>query len=230
MLKRLRVPMPASIRYWIYQYVAARDGEHCSNPACGKEPEEAFLEVHHVNGDPNDYRPENLKLLCRSCNRKKFWDRVKAKLATQQPAESVASEALKVVRESERETTSNELSEAIRKIESRASVSERESVGGVEAVRDERMLAVGGESAELRINREKESLYRCTAIELVLRPGGLTVYQAINEVAEMVAISPTTARRYLAKMVSRAGPLKIGEGKRGHQILLLREETWEKIA
>jgi len=231
----LRVPMPASVRYWIYQYVAARDGERCSNPSCGKGPEEAFLEVHHINGDPNDYKPQNLNLLCRSCNRKKFWERIKEKLATQQPTQSVVSEALSAVKESEGEKTSpNEattITEAIQKIEqgqSRASVSESENVGG--GLRDDRMLAVGSESPELRINREKEHLYRATAIELVLRPEGLTVYQAINEIAEIVAISPTTARRYLGKMVSRAGPLKIGEGKRGHQVLLLREEVWQGIA
>ncbi|MEM3439421.1 MAG: hypothetical protein QXG32_00685 [Candidatus Bathyarchaeia archaeon] len=109
--------------------------------------------------------------------------------------------------------------------------SERENGGAVggEGKRIERALSVEAESPEIRIARAKEPLFRAKCIELCLRPGGLTVYDAINEVAEIVGISPVTARRYLAKLTSPAGPLKIGEGPRGHQLILLREEYWEQL-
>jgi hypothetical protein len=92
--------------------------------------------------------------------------------------------------------------------------------------RIEKQLSVANESPEMQVNREKEPLFRSKCIELSLRPEGLRVDQAVHEVAEIVQISPVTARRYLKKMTSKAGPLMLGEGPRGHQRLLLRESYW----
>jgi uncharacterized membrane protein len=39
--------------------------ERCAT--CGAEPP-AVLDIHHVNGDHFDNRPENLQVLCRSCH------------------------------------------------------------------------------------------------------------------------------------------------------------------
>jgi hypothetical protein len=89
-----------------------------------------------------------------------------------------------------------------------------------------RIVDVERESPEIQINRVKEPLYIATVLEMMLRPEGLTVFDAIYEASQLIRISPATARRYLLKMSSRAGPLRVGEGPRGRQRLFLREEHW----
>lgn len=49
----------------IREMVKRRDGYRCQQPGCGSTE---FLHVHHVNGDPNDNRLENLVTLCRDCH------------------------------------------------------------------------------------------------------------------------------------------------------------------
>ena len=60
-------------RLWCYRYLTLRDGEQCqlcgANPATrnnGNEP--LKLEIDHVDGDPWNWLPENLRLLCKPCN------------------------------------------------------------------------------------------------------------------------------------------------------------------
>jgi hypothetical protein len=55
---------------WYWRLVQ-RDGEFCQH--CQKEPPIVYLEIDHVDGNPN-HNPidgSNYQLLCRSCNRKK---------------------------------------------------------------------------------------------------------------------------------------------------------------
>jgi hypothetical protein len=40
------------------------DGDRCR--LCGRE--KIMLEIDHINGDPNDWRMPNLRLLCKNCN------------------------------------------------------------------------------------------------------------------------------------------------------------------
>jgi len=231
---------PASVRLWQYMYLSERDGELCA--VCGKGPEEVRLEIDHVDGDPNNNAPENIRFLCHRCNLKELWKRIKAKIKTQPSEKPPISELLSPSASmsgggAEREIiTKHDLSnadlppEAIQKIacERDENVSE---IRSVEGRRSERMLDVYRESPELRISREKEPEFRRKCLEYVLRAEGFTVHQAIYELAEEISLSPITCRRYLEKLTSAVGPLKIGEsGPRGHQVLLLREEYWEKIA
>ena len=55
--------MPASAWRRLRLVVLRRDGWTCQR--CGRH---APLEVHHVNGDPGDNRPENLTTFCRACH------------------------------------------------------------------------------------------------------------------------------------------------------------------
>ena len=52
-----------------YKYLAQLDGEKCY--ICGVRGTKETLVVDHWNNDNSDNRPENLHLLCRSCNTSK---------------------------------------------------------------------------------------------------------------------------------------------------------------
>lgn len=65
-------------RRWVYRYLCLRDGEFCQ--ICGitettfysaaHSPQTTFysLDVDHIDGDPLNNDPPNLRLLCRQCN------------------------------------------------------------------------------------------------------------------------------------------------------------------
>ena len=60
-------------RAWAYRYLAVRDGEHCA--ICHASPTtqnasttQNTLDIDHIDGNPNNNHPDNLRLLCRQCN------------------------------------------------------------------------------------------------------------------------------------------------------------------
>jgi hypothetical protein len=53
-------------RFWTYQFLALRDGEKCAS--CGEKMKE--LVIDHIDTNRQNNNPANLRLLCRSCNRK----------------------------------------------------------------------------------------------------------------------------------------------------------------
>ncbi len=71
-------------RLWAYRYLAARDGEHCAichaGPTTRNTPPtrdsttrngsttQNTLDIDHIDGDPENNHPDNLRLLCRQCN------------------------------------------------------------------------------------------------------------------------------------------------------------------
>ena len=64
----------AVTRLWAYRYLVLRDGEGCAR--CGEFPtaqntkkkRQNTLDIDHQDGDHRNNDPENLRLLCRSCN------------------------------------------------------------------------------------------------------------------------------------------------------------------
>ena len=52
----------------IYQFLVQRDEERCQE--CGESPPDVLLEVDHKDGEYRNHDPANLRLLCRSCNRR----------------------------------------------------------------------------------------------------------------------------------------------------------------
>jgi len=65
-------------RAWAYRYLVLRDGEACAlchavptshNPTTQNEPTtQNQLDIDHIDGNPKNNHPDNLRLLCRKCN------------------------------------------------------------------------------------------------------------------------------------------------------------------
>jgi len=54
-------------RAWAYRFLVLRDGEKCR--ACGSVPKNTYgLDIDHIDRNPTNTNPDNLRLLCRSCN------------------------------------------------------------------------------------------------------------------------------------------------------------------
>jgi len=54
-------------RLWAYRFLVLRDGEQCAR--CFNIPTaQNELDIDHIDGDPNNNDPDNLRLLCRKCN------------------------------------------------------------------------------------------------------------------------------------------------------------------
>ena len=53
-------------RFWMVQFLAQRDGNKCKS--CGETTKE--LVIDHIDTNRQNDNPTNLRLLCRSCNRK----------------------------------------------------------------------------------------------------------------------------------------------------------------
>lgn len=54
-------------RLWAYRYLVIRDGEQCAR--CYEIPTaQNTLDIDHIDGNPQNNDPDNLRLLCRSCN------------------------------------------------------------------------------------------------------------------------------------------------------------------
>lgn len=134
-------------RFWISEFLKIRDGYRCSmkDKTC-----KGSLVIDHVNGNGLDMRPENLRWLCVSHNR----------------------------REGQR---------------SRKSEREKNYEDG---------------SAEMKVNIGAEPRFRSWIMHQAFTGMGITKDDAINGGAEIHEISPTTARKYLAKITSQEGPLE----------------------
>ncbi len=58
-------------RYFAYHYLVLRDGEHCARCFEIPTPQNTLygtLDIDHIDGDPQNGDPQNLRLLCHPCN------------------------------------------------------------------------------------------------------------------------------------------------------------------
>ena len=62
-------------RFWISLWLANKDGQKCKE--CGATPDSVHpLDIDHIDGNPANNSPDNLRFLCRSCNTSKGIRRV----------------------------------------------------------------------------------------------------------------------------------------------------------
>jgi hypothetical protein len=158
--------------------------------------------LEHRNGDPKDYRPENLQLSCYSCNQLKRPDLQKGPPA---------------IGKSERENTIAGPSD-----ENSNRIEQTEGMSEAEQSRKRRQLK--NAPIEIQISQRAEPKIRRYIIEQASRPEGLFLDDAVNESAEIAECDVQTASRKIAKMCSRAGPLFKEALASGEEILRLKTD------
>lgn len=214
------------------KFLIQRDGNRCSTPGClvvGTDIKP--LEVDHIDGDYENDDPSNLKLLCHKCNCREWHRRRNLSPETRTSAVCVKSSNGTAQQQSEIPPQAPQ-NESIRG--EKYNMSQIEPITGsffrsvstksVSVCANEGdETRVDEESAEIRINREKEPLYRSLALEMAARRK-LTTRRAIYGLAEKLGLSPATTRRYLEKLISEEGPLELTDrGPRGNREITIRE-------
>jgi hypothetical protein len=214
---------PRSVYPIVVALLGQREGEKCRFCERAGLP----LEIHHIDGDRNNNDPNNLCLACHICNCAQYQrlreEQLLADLTNQTPQEvSNTENPTPPITPRTRIEPQTMLSHTQRNTPSQTS---EKPPDGFSLTQNRSHTDL----SEIEINREKEPEFRRLVKELIYtRRAGLTYHDAVYEVSEMIGASPVSCRRYLDKMISKAGPLMLGKGKAGRQPLLLRESFFDR--
>lgn len=186
-----------NVRKVVYDFLVARDGEHClhcNRPACRDGPP---LEIDHADDDPLNWDPANLHLLCKTCN---LGFR---SLSREQHLEIISRDSAKNVCVCER---------------SRGNLSTELSKHLVDYTRG---------SPEMQANRYYEVRFRQWLLEELDKAGFMVQKDVVNSGAEYVGCSPISAERYLAKLTSSMGVLELKKSELNQTIVCRRQMVEE---
>lgn len=193
-------------RIWVYRYLVLRDGERCAR--CGKIPTtrndptaQNSLDIDHIDGNPRNADPSNLRLLCRSCN--------------------VALE-----NHSRTGDCPGDQCECESAVGGGGTVGGRRKVT-TEIGRVDVPYREG--SPEMQANLIYEVPFRRWVLGKISEVGSYSKADAIAEGAEVVGCSPTTTARYLSKLTSPSGPLQLGQDVLGHPTLVAKERERQPL-
>jgi hypothetical protein len=174
----------------VYSFLAFRDGEWCI--ICGPDKKHKNLEIDHADGDPNNWSPSNLYLVCHQHN---CWLR--------------GMDAKKHLR-TIRDYSAKNVCVCVKKF----------SFPGTMKVRD--LVDYKQGSPEMQANSYFEVEYREWILGEVNRLGTMRSDDAIYAGAEVVGCSPETTRRYLKKLTSVIGVIKEEKDQYGNKIIRFR--------
>lgn len=186
----------SNTRAWAYRFLVLRDGEKCQ--VCdyqlpdlnisrnGNIKEIETLDIDHIDCDIHNGDPDNLRLLCRSCN-----------VARENQSRAHRVRQL-------RRLTKTQLQQLYNPSDLER---ERERENPITRIVKE---AVGYQygSREQAANGLFEIPYRTWVITTIQKLGFISKLEAINAGAEVVGCNPTTATKYLAKLTSMTGALE----------------------
>ena len=183
-----------------YRFIAQRDGEQClrcwGEHHIYRKPPRVNLDIDHADGNPRNNDPANLHLLCNPCNNemRRFAPSEHKKLMERYCAERA--------RERGRDF---------------------EAAGGQTEL-NQQIVGYDCASPEMKVNGLCEVKYREFVFQEIRVHGHIAKPDAINGGAERVGCNPLTTQRYLAKLVSRYGPLAEVPDPYGQKIIVFRVE------
>lgn len=175
-----------NVQLWVYRYLVARDGEQCARcftiPGAGVKNEGTVpLEIDHIDGDPWNNEPTNLRLLCKPCN---------ITLRNHPHADSPKNVC---GGESERP---------------RAAEERGEGQPATRVVRQDVDYRHAEAPPTMQANFLFEIDFRSWLLKQVQERAFVPRQDAIDAGAELVGCSPKTTERYVRKLVSSCGPLQ----------------------
>jgi hypothetical protein len=184
-------------RNLLYKLLCIRDGELClrckAEHGLTRKPPKTKLDIDHIDGNFLHADPDNLGLLCNPCNNH---------MRRLCPADHKK-----------------------KMLEYRATVllvCEREKMGGSTEV-TKCLVDYNQGSAEMKASNYLEGKYREYVLNIIKARGSFPTKEAINSGAEHVGFSSVTARRYLEKLMSEAGPLAEINDSTKRNILVFKE-------
>lgn len=179
----------------IWQFIVARDGEGCLIcRACGREtPLNEHLEIDHANGDPENWDPDNLHIVCES-------DNLDLRSFTSDEHKSFMEHCSALI-----------VCESFGK----------HGLSSTKIVKEMVDYRVG--SIEMQANSYFEIAYRDWILKEIRRLGFLSTEDAVDGGAEEFGSSPETTKRYLRKLKSYRGPLEEVPMVMGGRVLKFRK-------
>lgn len=189
-------------RLWAYRYLVLRDGEMCSRcyerPATRNSGSAAqnVLEIDHIDGNPFNNDPDNLRLLCKSCN-----------VALGNKARFPTT----------RNYSPSDLCECVRERE------RKEGKASTRITREALDFRSPDSPVTMQASFLYELDFRKWLLGRVLEKGFITKQDAINAGAEVVGCSPVTSARYLAKLTSSAGVIQETRDMLGETVLTWKD-------
>lgn len=177
-----------------YSFIAERDGDYCLICGPKKDGFRYRLQIDHADNNQDNGSPENLHLLCPRCNCQK----------RQLPV----AEQKKLI-----------------KVYSDKNVREREREHGTGATKQIKALVdYSSGSIEMQANSHYENNYREWLLANIKQIGFITKYESIHSGAEFVGCSSVTSDRYLKKMISATGVLKLARDPIGNTIVIFKDK------
>lgn len=188
-------------RLWVYRFLVARDGEQCL--ICERPPtKRRALEIDHIDNKSKNDDPDNLCLLCRSCNERMILCKVQDKMRL------IRYKVLKHVCVCENSNKNDKGGNG------------RQDYGAVSQVQE--LIDYSSGSQEMKANAVFEKDFRKWLLAIVGHNGSYPKQEAINSGAERVGCSPVTTKRYLEKLTSTGGVLDIKENSLHQKVLVVK--------
>lgn len=181
-------------RFWAYQFLVARDGERCI--ICGKSPNGnglKQLEIDHADSNPRNNDPSNLHLVCPSCNKQL------QKLSIKQHQRLIHKGYMQY------------------------GVVSEHTDGNKHIITSKNLTDYEDLPIEIKLGIKYESHYKPWLLDKVNKLGSYPYDEAIYSGAEVVKCSPITAKRYLRKMISEAGALKVINNSANEPVLVYKD-------
>lgn len=164
-----------NVKRWIYQSLVYRDGDYCFH--CRKTPtKKRKLEIDHADNNPGNDNPDNLHLLCRSCN---LMFRGKTTIEHIQILQNDSAKNVGGggdVHRSDNKTNDTQSTKLL--------------------------LGYGNGSAEMQANLEYVPKFEDWVIKKLREYGSISKREAISGGSAFAKCSPHTAERYLMPMTS----------------------------
>lgn len=178
-----------NVRSTQYEWLKERDGEFCW--ICLKKPTwNEPLQIDHVDGNPSNRSPSNLKLLCRSCNLSLRWK------SAAEHKEIISYYGAKNERERKRLKTRDE----------------KTVLRDEQFKRLKRILECSSGSVEIKLSSDYQIDFVIWLLDYLVDYKQIPYKEARASGAYITGASTETINRYLEPLISGAGPLKVDRG------------------